>query len=50
MLAQLLQTLTQQTAALAQQQLQLQQQILAQQHQQQQQPIPVVTFKSFQSV
>lgn len=51
-LAQSLQTLTQQTDVLAQQQQQMQQQILAQQQQQQhQQPVPpVVTFKSFQAI
>ena len=49
MLVQLFQTLTQQTAALAQQQAQLQQQLLAQQQQHQQAP-QATTFKSFQSV
>ena len=50
-IAQILQTLTQQTAALAQQQQQFQQQMLAQQNQQPQPPVASsVTFKSFQAV
>ena len=48
--AQLLQTLAQQTTTLAQQQHQIQQQLLQQQQQQHPQVLPVAMFKTFQAV